>query len=167
MAGSASLVLTLWLTWHRGLGDLRLLALAMAVLALMSVSPVVFEWKGEAGNVNLEVIFFAMLVMTSPPAAVIVAMMFGNLFTNVFNRRPLQQITFNFSLVGLSTSGALGVTSLVAGELPVDPSWRGIAGRSLAWSSCMPLRRWGSGCVTKRSTTVSPDCPTGSSSRTG
>ncbi|HEY8882813.1 MAG TPA: hypothetical protein VIM47_05395, partial [Dermatophilaceae bacterium] len=66
IAGSASLALTLSVTWHRGLGDLRLLALAMAVLALMSVSPVVFEWKGEAGSVNLEEVFFAMLVMTSP-----------------------------------------------------------------------------------------------------
>ena len=128
IAGSASLAFTLSVTWRGGLGDLRLLALAMAVLALMSVSPVVFEWKGEAGSVSLEEVFFAMLVMTSPPAAVIVAMMFGNVCIYVFNRRTLQQITFNVSLVGLSTASALGVTWLVAGGLPVDPSWRGIAG---------------------------------------
>jgi diguanylate cyclase (GGDEF)-like protein len=128
VAGSAGFALTLQVSWHRGFGDLRLLAFSMAALALMSVSPVVFEWKGEAGHFNLEEVFFAMLVITSPPAAVVVAMIFATLFSNVYNRRSLQQLAFNLGLFGLTVSSALGVTWLVAGGLPVDPSWRGIAG---------------------------------------
>ena len=86
VVGSASLVLMLSATWHQGLGDLRLLALSMVGLVLMSAHPVVFDWKGETGSVNLEEVFFVMLVMTSPPAAVIVAMMFITLFLNLFRR---------------------------------------------------------------------------------
>lgn len=50
IAGPASLAFTLNVTWQRGLGDLWLLALAMAVLALMGVSPVVFEATSSAGQ---------------------------------------------------------------------------------------------------------------------
>ena len=128
LAGLAGFALTLQLTWHRGFGDLRLLAFSMAALALLSVSPVVFEWKGESGHFNLEEVFFAMLVITSPPAALVAAMIFATLFSNVYNRRPVQQLAFNLGLFGLTLSSALGVTWLVAGGLPVDPSWRGIAG---------------------------------------
>lgn len=128
LAGFASLALTLRATWHAGIGDLRLVALSMVVLSVMSLSPVVFDWKGESGTVSFTEVFFAMLVMTSPPAAAITVMMFDVLFVNAFQRRPLQQQTFNVGLIALSASSALGVTWLVAGGLPVDPSWRGIAG---------------------------------------
>jgi len=128
VAGLASLALMLQATWHAGLGDLRLLALSIAVLSVMSVSPVVFDWKGESGTVSFAEVFFVMLVMTSPPAAVIAVIAFDVLFVNVLGRRPLQQQTFNAGLIALSVSSALGVTWLVAGALPVDPSWRGVAG---------------------------------------
>ncbi|MEO8555660.1 MAG: EAL domain-containing protein [Actinomycetota bacterium] len=128
LAGLASLGLALQATWQAGLGDLRLLALAAAVLFVMSVSPVVFDWKGESGTVSFAEVFFAMLVMTSPPAAVIAVSALDTLFVNVLGRRPLQQLTFNAGLLALSVSSALGVTWLVAGGLPVDPSWRGVAG---------------------------------------
>lgn len=128
VAGLASLALMLRATLHAGLGDLRLLALAVAVLCVMSVSPVVFQWKGESGHFNLEEVFFAMLVITSPPAAVVAAMLFGTLFSNVYNRRSLRQLAFNLGLSGLTLSSALGVTWLVAGGIPVVSSWRGIAG---------------------------------------
>ena len=128
VAGAASLVVTGGISWHGGLGDRRILVLSMIALALMSLSPVVFEWKGQSGSVNLEEVFFAMLLLTSPPAAVIVAMIFAGVFTGLYNRRSPQQLTFNLALLGLSVSSALGVTWLVAGGVPADPSWRGIAG---------------------------------------
>jgi len=127
-AGSAALALTVRATWHDGLGDLRLLALSMVALAMAGTSPIIFEWKGQAGHISLEEVFFALLAMTSPPAAVMVAMMFATLFASIYHRRPKQQLIFNFGLFALTVSSSVGVVRLVAGGFPTDPSWRGVGG---------------------------------------
>lgn len=128
VAGAGSLAVTLGTTWHRGFGDLRLLALSVAALAVVSTFPIVFAWKGSSESVNLEEAFFALLVLTAPPAAVVTAMLFATLYTNAYQRRPLLKTAFNLGLFSVSVSAALAVTHLVAGGVPAGAGWRGVAG---------------------------------------
>lgn len=128
LAGMASVGVTIAATRTEGVGDLRLLVISLLALGVMNAVPIAFQWKGESEHVSIEEAFYCVLVMTSPPAAAVIGMLFGTLVGSVYHRRPLIKLAFNVGTFALSVSAALAVTRLVAGDIPVGSDWRGVGG---------------------------------------
>ena len=128
LGGAISLALTVSPHWDEGFGDLRLLALSLGALVLVNIFPITFEWRGEAEDVSVEETFFVILVMRSPAAAAVVAMLFATVFGNLYRRRPPIKFIFNVGLFSLALSAALTVTRVVAGDIPTSSHWRSVAG---------------------------------------
>lgn len=125
--GAAAVWWTLTRAWAEGLGDLRVLGLAVVALSFGVAFPLRFKWKGESEDVSIDEAFYIVLVMSSPPAAVVAAAFAANLVGQVYHRRAPIKAAFNLGLYGTSVTAALAVSAWVAGDLPTGAGWRGIA----------------------------------------
>lgn len=127
VAGTAAAAAVVGFSSPRGVGGYGLLALCLIGLAAVNAQRMQFWWKGESEQISLDEVFFVILALNAPPAAVVLAMLFANTFGNLRFRLPAIKLLFNAGAVTLSAAAAVAVMTQVDQAPPLGTTGRGLA----------------------------------------